>query len=146
MFLMMLASTASAADLHVAFTTGEGIAESWTQGITDAKTRSFGPVEGRGKRSVVYSVTLPPSVFDPLENAFRVEVSICREWVKGSKKDRDCVTEVVMAPTEAEGPKVVAGEVKASDKFEFAIELYYTGEPPIPAGIPEEPAEPEPTE
>ncbi len=141
MMWMMLASAASAADLHATFTTGEGVSETWTQGANEAKTQGFGPVVGRGKRSVVYNVTLPPSVFDPIENAFRVEVAVCREWAKGSKRDRDCVSEVVFAPPQAEGPAVMAGEVKASDKFEFSLELYFTGETPIPAGIPEAPVE-----
>lgn len=147
MLWTLMIGAATATDLHVTLSTSEGLQESWSKPAVEAMTRSLGPVEGRGKRRVTYNVTLQPSVFDPLEDAFETDLSLCRTWVKKDERDRDCVSDLVLVPSEANGPLILESKLKTNDKFSFTIELYYVGAPPVPAGLPgvepEEPEEPE---
>lgn len=139
---MWLFSSALATDLAFQLETSEGLQERWTKDHTGSWTAQFGPLEGRGKRSVRYDVTIPASVYDPLVSGFETRVTICRYWYKGSKRDRDCVEDVLVVPSEADGPVWVGGKIKGTDKFELRLGAYFQGLPPGQAPVVEE--EPEP--
>ena len=140
MVLALLLNSAQAADLVLSLSTGEGLSESWSQPHNDAVTKQFGPLEGRGKRRVSYTVTLMPSVYDPLAMGFETRVSVCRTWSKKGKGDRDCLEDLVIVRSEAEGPVTMGGKIKGSDKFELNVSIYYSGAPP---GTPVSPMEEE---
>ena len=130
LLIAIAAANASAADLHLVFTTGEGMKEAWSRDVLEAKTLSFGPVRGRGKRSVIYHVTIPPAVYDASSDVFRVEPLVCREWSKKSKRDRDCLGNPSTAPAQPASSEF-GGKVKGSDTFEFTLTLSYSGEPAV---------------
>ncbi|MBX2800872.1 MAG: hypothetical protein KTR31_24540 [Myxococcales bacterium] len=139
MWLALLLNPAHATELVFTLTTGEGVAETWSKDHKEAETKRFGPVLGKKKRRVRYDVTVMPSVFDPLENAFQTQVSICRYWSRGSERDRDCVEDLLMIPSKSEGQTSLGGKVKASDKFEVLLRTAYAGPPPSAVGLPGDP-------
>ena len=140
MWLAWLCTMAApATELAFSFTTSEGVDRQWTKDHKEAWTEQFGPVLGKGKRRVKYDVTVMPSVFDPLDNAFQTTVSFCRYWSKKSDRDRDCVEELLLIPSKAAGPATFAGKVKGSDKFEFTMLAMYTGKPEAAVGLPGDP-------
>ncbi|HHO54464.1 MAG TPA: hypothetical protein ENK18_27230 [Deltaproteobacteria bacterium] len=146
MFWILAINTATATDLHITLSTSEGLQESWTKPAVEATTRSIGPVLGRGKRQVTYNVTLQPSVFDPLSNGFETDLSLCRTWVKKDQRDRDCVSDLVLVPSETSGSLTLESKIKSNDKFSFTIELHYVGPPPVPIGLPGAPGDTSDTE
>ncbi len=140
MWLILLTSVAFGTELRFALETDEGTQEQWSLDHMDSFTETYGPL-AKGKKRVKYEVAVMPSVYDPLQERFRTQISICRSWSKGSKRDQDCVSETMLVPPKAEGPVVMGGKVKGSEKFELRFGAYYEGAPPLPGG--QEP-EPEP--
>ena len=63
-----------------------------------------------------------------MDNGYPLEVTLCRVWAKGKKKDRDCVTEKVVAHPEGEETTTVGGDVKMSDKWSFKMTAWATGD------------------
>jgi hypothetical protein len=134
---------ASAAELHLELKTADGISEAGSWIPTDSFSKKYGPVETKGNGSAVYVVTVPNAVFDPLENAYRVDVSICVEWSRKGKTERLCQKDDLAAPAQANGPSSHAVSVKSKVNFDWTVSLWYTGEPPVPLGLPPAPP-PEP--
>lgn len=149
MFAMLLAlagpGRAEAADLHLALKSPDGVDEASDWAATETFRKKYGPVQV-GKSSAVYSVTIPAAVYDPLEDAYRMEVSVCVEWSRKGANDQFCQKDDALAPAEAHGPRHLDYAVKGKDKFRWAIEIWFTGEPPVPAGLPAPEPEPEPDE
>ena len=139
--LQLLVGLAQAADIHLDLTSEDGIAEQAQWKSSETFTRRFGPVETKKGGSAVYAITVSPSVFDPLENAYRVELSTCIEWSRKGKSDRTCQRDEILAPPEANGPTVRSWSVKGSDKFEWTAKLWFTGESPRPGVGPTAPTE-----
>ncbi|MEQ1569344.1 MAG: hypothetical protein ABMA64_27150 [Myxococcota bacterium] len=136
-----MVGAASAADLHVQVETAEGLSETHSWASVDTFLRRLGP-RTSGKSSVEYVVSAPTSVYDAVDGAYRVELSVCLEWTRKGKSDRWCKKEEVLAPPESAGPNVLTGSIKAKDKFEWTMRLWYTGEPPsTTVPLPPEPVE-----
>jgi hypothetical protein len=141
--IVLLPLAASAAELHVRLVTEDGIDDSAAWSQTETLTKKYGPVETKSKGSAVYVVTVPNAVFDPLENAYRVDLSVCVEWSRKGKNDRLCQKDDLPAPAEATGPSTHTVTVKSKIDFTWTVSLWYTGEPPVPVGLPAPVPEPE---
>jgi hypothetical protein len=142
--LHLLIGVAAAADVHLDLATDDGVHETAQWRSTETFSGRFGPV-AQGGRSTVYTVSVMPSVFDPLSGAYKVELNVCMEWSKGRKKDRHCHKDEVAAPPEANGPTVTQISLKApgGGKFGWVAKTWFTGEsPPVGAG-PQKVEEPE---
>ena len=125
MIWMMLAS-AFAADVHLVIETDD-----WQQTIVkpalEPYTETFtGIVEG--KVDVAYTITWPPTAHSAMDNGFPLNLQICRIWAKGKKKDKDCVTEKVVAKPESEPKSRAEAKVKLSDTWTYAVEVWATGD------------------
>jgi hypothetical protein len=101
--LQLLIGVAAAADIHLELTTDDGVNETAQWASTETFSKRFGPVSA-GSRSTVYTVSVMPSVFDPLNGTYRVELNVCMEWSKGKKHDRHCHKDEIPTPAEASGP------------------------------------------
>lgn len=133
-------AAASAADLHLNLDIDNSRVEQATWPATEALSKRFGPVR-MGKTSTVFLVTASPSVFDPLQAAYRVELNVCIEWTRKAESGQYCDRKELLVPG---GDQTVRHEVsvKAKDKLEWASELWFSGEAP-PAGLPAEAQETE---
>jgi hypothetical protein len=132
--LTWLCATASAADLHLTLDMA-GRVEEVVWPSHESLSKRYGPVQ-MGKSSTVFLVTVSPSVFDPLEGAYRVSLSICAEWTRKTEHDQFCDRKELLVPGEnATARHEVA--LKAKDKLEWAAEMWFTGEAP-PSGMPPE--------
>lgn len=126
--MFLLLSAALAADLHV-----ELVANGWTQSIVaqsgEPFTKTYGaPAEG--KTQVAYEITIPPMAHSVVDNGYPLEVTVCRVWAKGKKKDRDCVTEKLVAKPEAEARSAATAKVKMSSAWEYTLTVWATGDIP----------------
>lgn len=141
---LALAAPAQAADVHLTLAIGEGETQSWALPSTESLTQVLGPFQTK-KSSAIYRITASPSVFDPMADAFRTEVTICREWSRKGQAGRHCDKNELLAPKESAGRASVERSFKVGgEKFSFSIQAWYTGEPPIPAGLPAPEPEPAP--
>jgi hypothetical protein len=134
--LHLLIGVAAAADIHLALTTDDGLSETAEWKSTETFSQRYGPVSA-GSRSTVYTVSVMPSVFDPLTGMYRVELNVCVEWAKGKKHDRHCQKADVGAPPESTGPVTNETSIKApgGGKFGWVSKTWFTGEsPPTGAG------------
>ena len=126
MLTALLFSSALAADVHVDVSVDE-----WSDTIVHAAgepyTGRFGPVVD-GKKEIAFEVTWGPTAHNVMDKGFPLEITICRVWAKGKKKDRDCITEKVVAKPQSEGVESAAGSVKMSDKWNFTLSAYATGD------------------
>ena len=134
---------ARATELHLTLSTPTGVNEHLTWSHTEMFRTRHGPVQNK-KASVVYTVSVPSAVYDPLENAFRVELSTCLEWSRKGTSDRYCQRDAVLVPPEGEGPAFVDYVVKGKEKFVWKIRAWFVGEPPVAPGLPAPEPEPEP--
>jgi hypothetical protein len=142
--LVLSAAVAGATDLHVELTVGEGATESWMVPPTEAVTEKIGPVTS-GKTSAVYTVSVMPSVWDTLQGGYKVDVSVCRDWVRKGKKGRHCQKEPMLAKSEADGPSTTTTNLSVDgEKYSYVLKAWYSGEAPGPIGLPM--PEPEPTD
>jgi hypothetical protein len=141
--LLLSATVAEAAELHVEVSVGEGPTESWVVPPSEAATKKIGPVES-GKTSAVYTVSILPSVWDTLAGGYKVDVSVCRDWVRKGKKGRYCQKEPMLAKSEAEPSTSTTNLSVEGEKYSYVVKAWYTGEPPGPVGLPM--PEPEPAE
>jgi hypothetical protein len=147
MLWLLALTAASANDVHFELTTDDGVSESWTKPAAETWADQFGPVQVDKKMVAKYLVNAPPGPYASTEGGYRVEVSICREWVKGKNTDRDCSTETFIAPPEASGPATETTKVKGTDTWQYTLKVWFTGEPPAPVTVEPEPmpeVEPEP--
>jgi hypothetical protein len=142
--LQLLIGVATAADIHLELATADGVSETATFPTTETFSGRYGPVS-KGSRSTVYTVSVMPSVFDPLEGVYRVELYVCTEWSKGRKHDQHCQKSDVPAPPEASGPKVTEVAIKApgGGKFSWVAKTWFTGESPPTGAGPQKVEEPE---
>lgn len=141
---LALAGPALAADVHLKLETSEGEVKAWTVPYRETMTETLGPFKTK-KSSAIYRVSLQPSVFDPMANAFRLEFTVCREWTRKGKGGRYCDKPELLAPPEGAGPVGQERSFKIEgEKFSFTVQAWYTGEPPIPAGLPAPEPEPAP--
>ena len=131
MLPLFVVPAALAADIHLELVTEDGINEQASWRSTETFSRKYGPVETRKKGSAVYAVTIMPSVFDPLENAYRVELNTCIEWSRKGRSDRMCQKDEILAPPEGD-PSTQSWKVKGGDTFEWTAKLWFTGESPTP--------------
>jgi len=126
MLTALFLAPALAADIHVEVASGK-----WSEEIVHAAgepfTSRFGPVTD-GKKNVAFEVTWGPAPHSVMDRGYPLEVTLCRIWAKGKKKDRDCITETMVARPEAEGQDPVSGEVKMSDKWSFSMTAWATGD------------------
>ncbi len=143
MLLWLALSTAGAAELHFELKTEDGVTAAWSKEPSDTFAKQYGPVYPEKKKAVVYLVNTAPSPYVVTDGGYRVEVSMCREWVKKKKKDRDCSTEKMVAPSELEGPATETTRVKGTDTFQYTLRAWYTGDPPAPPTPDPEPDMPE---
>lgn len=134
---------ASAADLHIELKTADGISESGTWVPTETFSKKYGPVHTKSNGSAVYTITVPNAVFDPLDNAYVVDLSICVEWSRKGKTERLCQKDDLPAPAESAGPASHEVTVKSKIDFDWTVSLWYTGDPPAPIGLPAPPPETE---
>ena len=95
----LLLATALAAEVHVIVES-----EGWTQEVTatamEPFTKTYGPIE-QGKLDVAYTITWPPAAHSAMDDGYPLSIQLCRTWVKGKKKERDCVTEKLVAHPES---------------------------------------------
>jgi hypothetical protein len=126
MLTALFLAPALAADIHVDVAT-----ERWSQEIVHTAgepfTSRFGPVTD-GKKSIAFEVTWGPAPHSVMDKGYPLEVTLCRIWAKGKKKDRDCITEKVIARPEAESQEPVTGQVKMTDKWSFTMKVWATGD------------------
>lgn len=140
MFLL-LATAALAADLHLEVSTDD-----WGETIVapsgEPFTQTFG-APAQGKTKIAYEVTWAPAPHSVVQNGYPLEVTLCRIWAKGKKKDRDCITDTVLAKPEGDEAEPKAGEVKMSAKWTYTMRAFATGDIPStempmePRGMPE---------
>lgn len=140
---VLVPMVASAAELHVELKTADGISESGSWAPTETFSKKYGPVQTKSKGSAVYVITVPNAVFDAIDDVYRVDLSICVEWSRKGKTDRLCQKDELPAPPEARGPGIHEVKVKSKIDFDWTVSLWYTGEPPVPVGLPAPPP-PEP--
>jgi hypothetical protein len=141
--LFLVSTVAVAAELHLELKTEDGISETVSWAPSDSFTRRFGPVQTKSNGSAVYVVTVPNAVFDAIDNLYHVDVSVCVEWSRKGKNDRLCQKDELSAPAEASGKSQHDVAVKSKIDFDWTVSLWYTGEPPVPLGLPAPPP-PEP--
>lgn len=135
--LWMLMAQALAADVHVLIETDD-----WKQAIVrpalEPYTETFtGVVDG--KSEVAYTITWPPTAHSAMDNGFPLNVQICRIWAKGKKKDKDCITEKVVAKPESEARSRAEAKVKLSDTWTYTVEAWATGDDIPSTALPMEP-------
>jgi hypothetical protein len=128
------AAPASAADIHVKLTGGDGalnVEESWD--AIETFTKRYGPLDFH-KVPTVWSVTAQPSIFDALTGTYQVVLTACVKWNRKGQSDEHCEKyEVAAGPTETVvAQKEVVGK---GVKFDWAVSTWYTGETP-PSGLP----------
>jgi hypothetical protein len=142
MLTALLLSNALAADLHVDVKVGD-----WSESIVhvagEPYTGRFGPVSD-GKKEIAFEITWTPSPHSVVDNGYLMEVTVCRVWAKGKKKDRDCITEKLIARPQSEDREPAVGEVKLSDKWDFRLEAWATGDDIPSTEMPMEAPAPEP--
>lgn len=130
---------AMAADIHAKLSTGDGVNEEASWPEFETYSNKWGPVRTGKKVSTVWSLTVQPSVWDPLEGAYRVEITTCMEWTAKGKGDKHCESAEILAGAEFSSRKWT---VKAHGvTHAWTLDVWYTGETP-PAGLPME--EPKP--
>lgn len=137
--LVWLSTVALAADLHLILDMNNGRAEELSWPASESVSKRFGPVP-IGKSSTVFLVTIQPSVFDPLQGVYRVELSVCAEWTRKKDHDRYCDRKELLAPKEGTARHEVS--LKGKDTIEWSSEVWFTGEAP-PTGLPVEPPPPQ---
>jgi hypothetical protein len=133
-----LCAMAGAADLHLTLDM-DGLVQEVVWPSQEALSKRYGPVE-IGKSSAIFLITAPGSVFDPLEGAYRVELSVCIEWTRKRDHDQYCDRKELFVPDEQSTVRHEVA-VKAKDKYEWRVEMWYTGEAP-PTGLPTEAQDP----
>ncbi len=137
--MLWLVGVASAAEIHAKLETGDGLVEQASWPSVETFNSRWGPVGD--KVSAVWTLTVQPSVWDPLEAAYRVEITTCVEWSKGRKSDKHCEKGELLSRPE---PTSRTWKVKGTGAtHEWTLSTWITGETPA-SGLPA--SEPAPSE
>jgi len=126
MLTALLLAPALAANVHVDVSTPK-----WSDEFVAVAGEPFTARSGlinEGKYEVAYEVIWGPAAHSVIDNGYPLEVTLCRVWAKGKKKDRDCITDTVVARPESEEQEAVAAEVKMSGKWSYKLSAWATGD------------------
>lgn len=134
-----LMGAAMAADIHAELSTGDGLVQQADWPDLETYSGRWGPIASGKKVSSVWTLTVQPSVWDPLEAAYRVEITTCVEWSVKGKGDKHCERAELLARADAtERSWSVKGK---GVKHDWTLKVWTTGETPpsgLPASEPEE--------
>jgi len=122
----LLLAHALAADVHV-LVESEGWSKEVTHQAMEPFTKTWGGIT-QGKLDVAYSVTWPPTPHSAMDNGYPLSIQLCRIWAKGKKKDKDCITEKMVAKPESEAKTTAEAKVKLSETWTYKITVWATGD------------------
>jgi len=132
--IWLLVAQALAADIHVLVES-----EGWSQEITNSAlepfTETYGPLE-QGKLDVAYTITWPPPAHSAMDNGYPLRIQLCRVWAKGKKKDKDCITEQIVAHPEDAEKSTAEALVKLTQKWTYKLTVWATGDDIPSTGLP----------
>ena len=126
--MWMFIAAAMAADLHV-----ELVANDFSHTVVATSGEPLmkqvaAPAEG--KTQVAYEITVPPAPHSVVDNGYPLEITVCRIWAKGKKKDRDCITEKLVAHPASEAKSSAAADVKLTSKWSYTLTTWASGDIP----------------